>query len=345
MEKEPMSAAAMGSGGPSSGWKRPRPTTHLRRRTDDRDEAETVVRELYLPNRLDLCDESVPLGMELAGLRLGALTVGRLSYGREVRLRTADAQNVHVNIPLRGRVRSRSGNSAPVMTGPGEGLVFPPDEPADISWSAHAEQLCLMIPQGALEDELENLLGRPVRSRLTFDFTADLRNTLGRRWRTVVDLLADELDHPTEMGQHPVVARHLERLVIDGLLLGQKHNYSDALIGGRPVALGSGIRDAVELMEDRPSEPWTTVSLATEVHLSVRALQEGFRRDLATTPMTYLRQVRLRRAREELQAAHRDTTTVHAVAAGLGMLHMGRFAAAYRQAFGETPSDTLNRPA
>ena len=60
--------------------------------------------------------------------------------------------------------------------------------------------------------------------------------------------------------------------------------------------------------------------------------------------MTYLRQVRLRRAREALSAADRDTTTVRAVAVSLGLLHMGRFAAAYREVFGETPSDTLHRP-
>jgi transcriptional regulator GlxA family with amidase domain len=78
------------------------------------------------------------------------------------------------------------------------------------------------------------------------------------------------------------------------------------------------------------------------VHLSVRALQEGFRRDLATPPMTYLRQVRLRRARQILLTADRETTTVGAVANSLGILHLGRFAAAYRDAFGETPSDTLH---
>ena len=39
----------------------------------------------------------------------------------------------------------------------------------------------------------------------------------------------------------------------------------------------------------------------------------------------------------------RDTTTVRAVATSLGFMHMGRFAAAYRDAFGESPSETLNR--
>ena len=315
----------------------------MRRATDDRDEAERIVSDLYLPNRLDLSRGSAPLSMDVTGVRLGALTVGRLSYGRPVRLRTADAENFHVNIPLRGRVTSRSGACEPVTTRRGQGLVFSPEAPAEMSWSADSEQLCLMIPRGCLEAELEQLLGRSLRGRLRFDFTADLDSPAGRRWRTVLDLLEDELDHPTDVGLDPRLGRHLEGLVMGGLLLGQPHSHRDDLLHDRPVKLVGAIRRAVELLEERPSEPWTAVRLAIEVHLSVRALQEGFRRDLDTTPMTYLREVRLRRAHEALQEADPSTTTVGAIAVGFGILHMGRFATAYRAAFGEPPSATLAR--
>jgi transcriptional regulator GlxA family with amidase domain len=195
-----------------------------------------------------------------------------------------------------------------------------------------------------MEAELEQLLGRSLRGRLTFDFVADRQSPLGQRWRTVLNLLVEELDHPTDVARNPLMGRHVEGLVLNGLLLGQPHSYSDAATRDRPVELGTAVRHAVELLEERPCEPWTTVRLAAEVHLSARALQQGFRRDLATPPMTYLRQTRLRRAREALKAANRDATTVRAVAVGLGILHMSRFAAAYRDAFGEAPSDTLNRP-
>jgi AraC-like DNA-binding protein len=320
-------------------------TTYTRRTTNDRDEAEQLVAELYLPNRLDLSRGDGALGMEVSGLRLGALTAGRLTYGRRVRLRTTDAQNFHVNIPLHGRAASRSGTGRPQPTSPGEGLVFSPGAPAEITWSADCEQLCLMIPKARLEGELEQLLGRPLGGRLTFGFAADLQNSLGRRWRTVLDLVVDELDHPTELARNPHLGRHLEGLVLDGLLLGQPHSHSDAAMREGRAGPNAAIRRAVDLMEERPGEPWTTVGLASEVHLSVRALQEGFRRDLGTPPMTYLRDLRLRRAREALEAAERDATTVRAVATGLGIVHMGRFAAAYRDAFGETPSQTLNRAA
>ena len=302
-----------------------------------------MITGLYLPNRLDLAGDSAPLDMEVRGLRMGALTAGRLSYGRAVRLRTADAESFHVNIPLRGRVTSRSGLSDPVTTGPGEGLVFSPGEPAAMSWSEDSEQLCLMIPQACLEAELERLLGRSVGGRLAFDFAADLSTPLARRWRTVLDVLLGELEDPTDVTRNTHVGRHVEGLVLNGLLLGQRHSHSDAAIRDRPTGMGTAIKRALALIEERPAEPWTSVRLAAKVHLSVRALQEGFRRDLGTAPMTYLRQTRLRRARAVLQAAQPDATTVSAVAVNLGILHLSRFAAAYREAFGESPSETLRR--
>jgi AraC-like DNA-binding protein len=322
---------------------RPAGTPYFRRTTNDPDEAEQIVTELYLPNRLDRFRGRAPLVMDVAGVRLGALTASRLTYGRPVRLRTVDAEDFHVNIPLRGRAASRSGTGEPVTTGPGEGLVFSPGAPAEIAWSPDCEQLCLMISRARLEAELEQLLGQSLRRPLAFDFAADLKNPLGRRWRTVLNLLVDELGHPTDVARYPLMGRHLEGLVLGGLLLAQPHNHSDAATRCRPVGLAAAIRHAVELMEERPSEPWTTVRLAAEVHLSARALQEGFRRDLGTPPMTYLRQIRLRRANEALKTADRYATTVRGVAIRLGILHMSRFAATYREAFGEAPSDTLNR--
>jgi AraC-like DNA-binding protein len=319
-------------------------STYARYATGDRDEAERVITQLYLPNRLDLSRDQTPLRMEVSGLRVGALTAGRIAYGRNVRLRTADAEHFHVNIPLRGRAVSRAGTSEPTPTGPGEGLVFSPGAPADISWSADCEQLCLMIPQARLEEELEHLLGRSVRGGLVFDFAADLRGALGRRWRTTLDLLADELDAPTDLVSNPLIGRHVEALVLDGLLLGQRHNHSETAWRDGPAGLGGPVRQAIELIEERASEPWTTVRLAAAVHLSVRALQEGFRRDLGSTPMTYLREIRLRRAREALTEAEPTDMTVRAIAVNVGILHMSRFAAAYREAFGEMPSETLNRP-
>jgi AraC-like DNA-binding protein len=315
------------------------------RRASDPDEAEQLVAEVYLPNRIDLPGPPAPLAMELTGLQIGTLTAGRLSYGRAVRLRTAEAQNFHVNLPLRGHAVSRSGDGDPITTGPGVAALFPPGAPADILWSADCAQLCLMVPRASLETELEHLLGRSVRD-LTFGPQMDMRGPLRRHWQAALHWVLAELDQASGATRYPVAVRHIEGLVLDGLLLSHPHNYTEQLNRSTGVGAGaaSAIARAVELVEERPAEPWTTIRLARAVHVSVRSLQEGFRRDLQVPPMTYLRQVRLRRVREALAQGTPDTTTVSSVASSFGFLHMSRFSAAYREAFGETPSATLRRP-
>ena len=49
-------------------------------------EAERLVAETYLPNRLDLGRDRTPLAMELNSLRVGSLTAGRLTYCQPARV-------------------------------------------------------------------------------------------------------------------------------------------------------------------------------------------------------------------------------------------------------------------
>jgi AraC-like DNA-binding protein len=313
-------------------------------RTEDPGRAESVVAEMFLPNRLDLGRGRDPLDMRFAGLRLGGLTVGRLSYGRSALLTTAEAGDFHVNAPLSGRARSSGGGTgqAVVTTTPGTAAVFGPGRPAEIAWTADCTQLCVMISRSDVEGELETLLGRSLRTRLEFEPVMDLSTPTGRAWREVLGMAARELDDGPALVGHPRAGRHVRGLMIDGLLLGVHHTYTDALSAAAAAAPRSAVARAIDLVHDRPDEPWSTVALATEVHLSVRALQEGFRREVGMPPMAYLRDVRLQRARDMLKLADPGRTTVAQIAARCGFGHLGRFAAAYRDAFGELPSETLN---
>jgi AraC-like DNA-binding protein len=310
-------------------------------RTEDLDEAEALITQAYLPNQLERLGTG-PLGFSLDVLRLDSATVGLVSFGSETRLRTVEATHYHVDIPVRGSVVSRMGKGAESRATPGQATIFMPDYPADIVWGEDCHQLCLMIPRSTLVTELEQLLGHSLPGSLVFEKEMDLRTPRGRGWRHLLEVLRTELmEGPGLVSQVPV-ARQLERLVVDGLLLGQPHNYSDALdhADRRP---SSPVTRARDLLEERPEEAWSTSSLAVHLHLSVRSLQEGFAREFGVPPMKYLHSVRLRRAHDLLRDAAPAETTVATVASGLGLSHLGRFAAAYRSAFGESPSETLRR--
>src|SRR6185437_10192194 len=73
-----------------------------------------------------------------------------------------------------------------------------------------------------------------------------------------------------------------------------------------------------------------------------RTLEAHFKRHLGTTPLGWVRRTRLARARQQLLAGG-DEASVTGVAAATGFSELGRFAALYRQQFGELPSRTLKR--
>jgi AraC-like DNA-binding protein len=283
--------------------------------------------------------------MRLDAYRLGTITAGRLSYGRDVRLLADDVRAYHVNVPLQGRAVSKSGASERVASSPDCAAVFHPGRPAEISWNGDCQQLCLMIPTSAVEQELQHLLGHSPKCPVEFTPAMNLAAPVTRSWRDALGVLLREFDLRGGLAAEPLAARHLERLLLAGLLLGQPHNYSEAITATRPAAAPTAVRRAIELLESHPDREWSTSLLASEVFVSPRSLQGGFRRELGLPPMSYLRNVRLRRVHEELVEAAPGSVSVGAVASRWGFVHMGRFAASYRTKFGAAPSTTLARGA
>ena len=77
--------------------------------------------------------------------------------------------------------------------------------------------------------------------------------------------------------------------------------------------------------------------------VSERTLEYAFKEVTGLTPMTYLIRLRLHRVRHALLAATQGSTTVSAQALNWGFWHFGEFSRAYKECFGELPSDTLRR--
>jgi transcriptional regulator GlxA family with amidase domain len=101
----------------------------------------------------------------------------------------------------------------------------------------------------------------------------------------------------------------------------------------------------VEVIEAEAHLPLTVSAIAGRCHVSVRSLQQDFRRYLGTSPMAYLREVRLRRAHQSLLQSDPSMTSVGSVAHSWGFTNLGRFAAAHEARYNEPPAVTLRRPA
>ena len=91
------------------------------------------------------------------------------------------------------------------------------------------------------------------------------------------------------------------------------------------------------------SAPVSLAEVAEASGVCVRTLSRAFRKRHGLGPMGFLRHRRLEAARHDLLVAERDGMSVTEVALSYGFRHLGRFAVDYRQAFGESPSETLRR--
>jgi len=94
----------------------------------------------------------------------------------------------------------------------------------------------------------------------------------------------------------------------------------------------------------RVGEHLSVTDLCRAAAVSERTLEYAFRDVMGLTPVAYLIRLRLHRVREGLLAGTHGKTTVTAEAVNWGFWHFGEFSHAYKDCFGELPSDTLRRP-
>ena len=103
------------------------------------------------------------------------------------------------------------------------------------------------------------------------------------------------------------------------------------------------VKIAEEHALSRSGDHLYVTDLCRAAGVSERTLEYAFKEVLGLTPVTYLIRLRLHLVRQALLAATQGTTTVSTEALNWGFWHFGEFSRAYRDCFGELPSDTLRR--
>lgn len=177
---------------------------------------------------------------------------------------------------------------------------------------------------------------RPLR----FDHRRAPDPQTARRWQGALTGLARAL----RVGGPESPAWHEAKATTVGVFLDLFPPHTDDLPAVLGLPRNARLRAAVAHIEAHAAEPVTIQELAAASGLSVRSVQESFRRVFDVSPLTYLRHVRLDRVREELlQAAGPQAGAVGDVARRWGFAHLGRFSAAYAARFGEYPKETLRR--
>lgn len=297
---------------------------------------------MFYPHSVDVRGPESGFAMHINGVDLGSVVLGSLWWDTEVEITTAQLDDAYqLNIPLSGSLTTSSGSERMVAT-PSRAAVYRHDRPTTMrGWDSGRDRvLAVKIYRAAAEAHLAQMLNRPVIDPIQFDLNLDLTDPASALWLSLLRDLAVQLHRPDSVSLHPLMARSLAASVMTGLMLGARHNYTDDLKAEDGRTRTPTIQRAVDYIHEHLSEPLDVTTIAGHAHLSVRALQEGFQSALGTTPMRYVREARLQRARTDLRTAS-ESEGVAEIAFRWGFTHLGRFSSMYRQAFGECPSAAL----
>jgi AraC-like DNA-binding protein len=302
-------------------------------------EAEAVMSETFAALTIQAPGNERRLRMRLESVALPQLVISDLELTTAL-VRGERYPWFAFCIPVQGEVRVTSSEAAGVVAD-GYGAVLPPDELVTVDFrTGHGRIRTVMIEKNALENELTMMLGRGLDHPLQFDFQIDTA-TSGAALRRSLSIFSSELTEPGAPLAAPATAARLGQLVMAGLLVSWRHNYSDQLAASAGDGSPQAIQVAVRAIENDPMGFHSVSQIARTSALSVRALEEGFQRHVGVSPMRYLRLTRLARAHAVLLAADAEQTTATAVAYAWGFPHYGRFAAEYRKQYGRSPAETL----
>lgn len=99
------------------------------------------------------------------------------------------------------------------------------------------------------------------------------------------------------------------------------------------------VREIIDWAMSRQDDPPSMAEICLRFNVGRRVLNYSFAEVVGSSPLTYLRSMRLNGARRDLRRQG-HTISVQEIAVRWGFSHLPRFSAEYRKLFGELPSET-----
>lgn len=201
--------------------------------------------------------------------------------------------------------------------------------------------IALSFPKAEVRRQLHDMLESPVAHDIQLALEIPDTTPTYDRLTTLGHLLWSHLSMRTPDALPVHSSERMFRSILALLLEELPHRYSHTLARPAAAAVPWQVKRAIDYMAANVREVIQAQDIAEAAGVSVRALQVAFQRFKDTTPLNYLRQLRLDGARGDLCKPSGET--VADIAKRWGFSHMGRFSDLYKFTYGELPSDTRRR--
>lgn len=325
------------------------PTLSNQLRFSSDDYAET--RRFITSSTTDLYDFSVDEARRFVGFRSNAAYLGNIRigfvkvdcpHGYQIGMRQREDLLV-LQILLRGTMQIAQGHDE-MSVHAGQLIMVDPLQPTRKLWRGSSEQIMINFERSRLEHVLASEAGIAVNTPLSFAScdVAELRQ-MATLWH-YIQMVCHDLDGPASSLGSGHAARVAERMLGLLVLKALPNNYGPAL-GGETTSRVAPyyVRRVEEYVRLHAARDISVDELVAISGASSRSLYHGFRTYRATTPMGYVKSVRLNLARAALLKGRESGVTVTAAALGAGYSNLSQFSRDYRTRFRESPSQTLTR--
>jgi AraC-like DNA-binding protein len=293
------------------------------------------------------------LDQDAVQLQSKALRVRRVT----VRLETATVMYHAVNLRVRTHTRVHAGQFAYVTFGPlATGTVNGVPVRPGVMLAAKAEAEARFVVDAGWESMTFLLPPQDIKAHLTarrrgsefrqphgveaLHVNPERASALFNWGKRLVDAAAHQpaLFNDRERERAAAQVELVEALL---LTLGGARDFEPTRSDRTRQARSLLVRNAEAYALSRVGEPLYVTDLCKAAEVSERTLEYAFKEVMDLTPVAYLLRLRLHRVRRALLAAKPGSTTVSAEALNWGFWHFGEFSRAYKECFGELPSESL----
>ena len=287
--------------------------------------------------------QPMPLQARRVIVRLDSTTVVFHSTNRRVRTRTSVREGLLAYVTYGAQAQGTM-NGLPVR--PGMMLAAEPGAEGSFVADAGWESVTLLVP---LQDMATQLADRGRENEFRVPRGVEVLQADAEKVRGLFDwgkrLVDTAVHQPSLFNEHKQARNGAQVELFETLLTatGAARDFEPTRSERTLQAHSVIVKIAEDYSLSHAGDYLYVTDLCKAASVSERSLEYAFKQVLGLSPVAYLIRLRLHRVRQALLAGTQGTTTVSAEALNWGFWHFGEFSRAYKECFGELPSDTLRR--
>jgi AraC-like DNA-binding protein len=301
-------------------------------------EASERIGRIFSPHRLELRNGACGLDVHHNQVRMRDVSLNVLSYGADVVIDPGERGDFYmVQLPLSGHAQLVSGKDE-VQVDPQVLSVLQPCVRSRMQWSGDCSMILVQVPRAVVD-----------RRALEWGQGPNPRFALSRPrqdpevaawWQAALDLTRNLDRFGQQWLRHPAAYAAMEEFLLSAFMSMLSES---GRAPGTDRAEERCLRRAKEYIHAHLDQALTLGEIARHACASPRTVEAAFKRCGEPAPLAYARRHRLQAVHAALKAAGRDGRSVNVTDVALehGFVHMGRFAAQFREMFGCTPSEVL----